>query len=216
MEPHCTSARMLQLWRMKGRLAVLMIVSVAACAGRVEPAASIVPCDAGARHWAPDARNAVRDLRVWIDVAAQTHDGWTPYGWRRLRVAMSEWNSIKLPIRLVEARSARESDIVVDIIEAIPGQTREHRDQAGVTTLTHESGTILRARVFVAISAPFGVRYSVADQIANLTHELGHALGVPHAEGTRALMSVRRVGAELTAADIALARRHFGCAVRGS
>jgi predicted Zn-dependent protease len=129
---------------------------------------------------------------------------------------MSEWNSIKLPLRLVEARSLRESDIVVDVIEAIPGQDRADRDQAGVTTVTHESGTILRARVFVAVSAPFGVRYSVADQVANLTHELGHALGLPHTDQSRALMSRRRSVEELTAVDIALARRHFTCAAPGS
>lgn len=129
---------------------------------------------------------------------------------------MAEWNSIKLPVRLVEARSLRESDIVVDVIEAIPGQHRDDRDQAGVTTVTHQSGSIIRARVLVAISAPFGVRYSVNDQVANLIHELGHALGVPHAAESRALMSPRRNVEELTAIDIALARRHFSCVARGS
>ena len=125
---------------------------------------------------------------------------------------MAEWNSIKLPIRLVEARSLRDSDIVVDVIQAIPGQDRENRDQAGVTTVTHEGRTLIRARVFVAISAPFNVRYSVSDQVANLIHELGHALGVPHTAESGALMSQRRLVEELTAIDIALARRHFACA----
>lgn len=129
---------------------------------------------------------------------------------------MDEWNSVRLPVRLVDARSLRDSDIVVDVIESIPGQDSSNRDQAGITSLTHDGGSIIRARVFVAVSAPFGVRYSVPDQIANLIHELGHALGLHHATESSAMMSARRHVMELTGADFVLARRHFSCAAPGS
>jgi predicted Zn-dependent protease len=194
----------------------ILALALAACMARPEPVTAIPQCDAGTNRWAADPRYPTRNLRVWLDASAQTLDGWQPYGWRRLRFAMAEWNSIKLPVRLVEARSRRDSDIVVDVIEAIPGQDRDDRDQAGVTTVTHQSGKIIRARVLIAISAPFGVRYSVSDQVANLIHELGHALGLPHTEESRALMSRRRNVEELTAIDIALARRHFTCVAPGS
>jgi hypothetical protein len=144
-----------------------------------------------------------------MDASAQTLDGWGPYGGRRLRTAMDEWNSIRLPVRLVQAPSLRDSDIVVDVIEAIPAHDGHDRDQAGLTSLTHEGSTISRARVYVATSAPFGVRYSVGDQVANLIHELGHAIGLPHTTRLNALMSARRSANELTGADIALARTHF-------
>jgi hypothetical protein len=196
---------------MAPRWAAFIAVAVLGCAGRVEPRLTPVACEAGTRRWALDASGGTRDLRVWIDASAQSFDGWGPYGRRRLRFAMEEWNSIKLPIRLVEARSLRESDIIVDVIEAIPGQGQQDRDQAGVTSLTHEGTNIVRARVYVAISAPFGVRYGVADQVANLMHELGHALGLVHTAESGALMAARRYAAELTGADIALARRHFAC-----
>ena len=147
------------------RSIAILAFGVNGCLQRTQPAPAPLSCDANARHWAPDPRGNTRDLRVWIDVQAQTFDGWQPYGWRRLRFAMAEWNSIKLPIRLVEARSLRDSDIVVDVIEAVPGQDPQNRDQAGVTTVTHQGATIIRARVFVAISAPFNVRYSVSDQV---------------------------------------------------
>ena len=155
---------------------------------------------------------------VWLDVAAQNLDGWKPYGMRRLRFAMDEWNSIRLPVRLVAAESARQADIVVDIIESVPApDDSTSRDQAGVTHLTYlPSGEILKARVLIAVKPPRGIgRYSMLDQQANLVHELGHAIGLPHVTETSAVMAIRRTSYGLTGADIALARAHYpGCVTR--
>jgi hypothetical protein len=200
----------LQLWRMRRmRMTVVMLLAIAGCARRAEPTGSIPLCAVDSPRWARDPEGATRSLRVWIDATTQTLDGWGPYGWRRLRTAMEEWNSIRLPVRLVQAPSLRESEIVVQVIEAIPAHDGGDRDQAGLTSLTHEGTTISRARVFVATTAPFGVRYSVGDQVANLIHELGHAIGLQHAVRLSALMAARRAARELTGADIDLARTHF-------
>ena len=153
-------------------------------------------------------------MRVWLDAEAQVFDGWGPYGWRRVRFALAEWNSLRLPVRFVEAPSARQSDIVVDVIASIPApDDSTARDQAALTSLTYEpSGTILKARVLIAAAAPNGLRYPVIDQQANLLHELGHAIGLPHITETSAVMATRRTSYQLTGADIALARRHYtGC-----
>lgn len=191
---------------------LVLLVILLGCSGKAAHSPMTLPaCANGTRRWPLASAGDVRPLRVWIDTRSQSFDGWGPYGWRRLRLAMAEWNVIRLPLRFVEARSLRESDIVVDVLESIPGQDRGDRDQAGVTSLTYEVDAIIRARVFIAISAPFGVRYSVADQQANLVHELGHALGLPHAAEAGAVMAPRRVADELTGADIALARSHYGC-----
>jgi len=125
---------------------------------------------------------------------------------------MDEWNSIRLPVRLAAAASAREADILVDIIASVPApDDSTGRDQAGITHLTYlPSGEILKARVLVAVRSPQGLgRYSMLDQQANLLHELGHAIGLPHVTQTSAVMAIRRTSHALTGADIALARAHY-------
>ena len=130
-----------------------------------------------------------------------------------MRFAMAEWNSLHLPVRFVEARSARESDIIVDVIASIPASgDSSGGDQAALTSLTYEqSGAILKARVLIAVAAPNGQRYPLLAQQANLLHELGHTIGLPHTTERGAIMAERRTSYELTGADIALARRHYAC-----
>jgi predicted Zn-dependent protease len=183
-----------------------------ACAGRFPPDETPAPAcaDPGIRRWGFPAAGS-RPLRVWLDAAAQEYDGWRSYGWRRVRFAIGEWNAIRLPVRFVEARSARESDITIDIIHALPEQDDRTGDQAALTNLTYQpNGEILRARVLIAVTAPRGMgRYPVLDQQANLLHELGHAIGLPHAAESRAVMATRRTSFGITGADIALARAHY-------
>lgn len=161
------------------------------------------------RRWHIPA-SGERILRVWLDAEAQELGGWNTYGPRRLRLALDEWNSIRLPVRFIQASSARESDIVVDIVATLPMVDSVARDQAGITNVSYEpAGNILKARVLIAVATPTGRRYPLVAQQANLLHELGHAIGLPHASETGAVMATRRSSYELTGSDIALARNHY-------
>lgn len=196
----------------------LSIAVTLACVPHSAPdGASRAACVSDAlRRWqVPPA--GYRSLRVWLDSEMQEHDGWGPYGLRRLRVAMDEWNSLRLPVRFIQATSARQSEIVVDVIRSLPvADDSTARDQAAVTNLTYEpSGAILKAHVLIAVATPIGRRYPLPDQQANLLHELGHSIGLPHITETGAVMATRRTSYQLTGADIALARRHY-TACRGT
>ena len=192
---------------------LLCVALTLGCALNAAPdTAARVSCDqAVLRRWLIPAAGE-RALRVWLDAGAQELDGWRPYGARRLRLALDEWNSIRLPVQFITAKSARESDIIVDIVPSLPTiDGSSVQNQAGITNVTYEaSGRILSARILIAAATPTGRRYPVVEQQANLLHELGHALGLPHVAQNGAVMSnTRRDTYELTGADIMLARGHY-------
>lgn len=115
-------------------------------------------------------------------------------------------------MRFAPAQSAREADIIVDIIESIPApDDSAGLDQAGVTNLTYlPTGEILKARVLIGTRPPRGIGHiSILDQQANLLHELGHAIGLRHVTESGGVMAIRRTSYSLTGADIAMARAHY-------
>lgn len=194
----------------------VLLLLLGACARAGVETGTPAPCAAAAEaRWRVPPGQEIREVGVYMDEAAQPFDGWSTYGRRRLRAAMAAWNALRLPARFVEAAAARDAGVVVNVVERVPaGAGGREAEQAGVTNLAIAGGGIIRANVFVAVAAPYGVRFSLAAQQANLLHELGHALGLPHTAANTAVMSERRAGATLTGADIALARAHYGVCQR--
>lgn len=125
---------------------------------------------------------------------------------------MAAWNQLAVPLRLVSTQDFHSADIRVLIVKALPvedeGPPGLQRYRAGVTRLDAEAHRgIVRAQVGIAEMSPLGVPYSVEEQVATLVHELGHAMGLPHASHRMALMSAQPQVSTLTPADQALAVR---------
>jgi hypothetical protein len=192
------------------------VATVASCAARRDaPVALTSSCTAAVPlRWFLNDLARPRALRVFLYVAPETGDRWERFGSARLRTAMAHWNGLDLPVRFQAVDQPGGADVIVEIIprfEIDDNEPAAHRYRAGVTHLTyHNTGEITRAYLQIAETTPFAVRYPVTDQIATLIHELGHALGLPHARSPFALMASRPQSTTVTGADLDLIRAHYG------
>jgi len=162
--------------------------------------------------WRP--HDPLREVRVALVSDRDTRDGWRAHGTHRLHTALAHWNNVSLPVKLVPAKTLRSAEITVYVIRSFPPETPNQRYRAGQTNLTYVDGEITSAQIFIAEATPLGERYSVADQLATLLHELGHAIGLPHVAHPDALMATRTRAGEVTAVDVTLARSVYsarGC-----
>lgn len=194
---------------------VLLTAVLLACAptrGHVRHGAE--PCAGERPTWQVDD-GARRSLTVALMIADPSRSGWDVHGATRLRTAATAWNAVDIPLRLAPIADAQRADITVVVVRQLPALTDDapslRRYRAGVTRVDVAGQRVIsKAHVGIAEESPLGVPYAVEDQVATLVHELGHALGLPHAAQPAALMAAQSHSMALTPADHALAARVLG------
>ena len=158
-------------------------------------------CDSTRARWPNSATDVVR---VWLQPPRSGGAG-SAIDVGAARDAVGAWNAVGLPVRFGFTPDSATADVHVRWIVQFDGP------MTGNTSCTFTTDNwILGADIVLAIHRPAGRRLNADEMRALALHEIGHALGLPHAaDGVMAETARVR---ELQPTDRAAARRLYSVA----
>ena len=160
----------------------------------------IVAQDSALYRWREPSAEGVR---VWIEPTSLAH-GWEPVYLEIARSALGEWIDAGFPLRLAFVTDSASADLTIRWRERFPN---EDGQRIGVTERIQTSQFWIRAaRIQIANHDSAGHQLPPRTVAGILRHEIGHALGLNHADDATSVMYREAATSTISPSDRATLR----------